>query len=99
MYSFGVMLWEMYCGERAWAGLNTAQVRLFYTLKLKTPEPLTLNMANIRLCLRMPHRLLAYILPGPLDLSARYSSLCACLMNCQRPYCQDLGIPQHTRPL
>ncbi|BDA44489.1 probable mitogen-activated protein kinase kinase kinase 11 at C-terminar half [Coccomyxa sp. Obi] len=26
VYSFGVMLWEMYCGERAWAGLNTAQV-------------------------------------------------------------------------
>lgn len=26
VYSFGVMLWEMYSGQRAWAGLNTAQV-------------------------------------------------------------------------
>lgn len=26
VYSFGVILWEMYCGQRAWAGLNTAQV-------------------------------------------------------------------------
>ncbi|KAK9916182.1 hypothetical protein WJX75_009766 [Coccomyxa subellipsoidea] len=26
VYSFGVILWEMYNGQRAWAGLNTAQV-------------------------------------------------------------------------
>jgi hypothetical protein len=26
VYSFGVLLWEMYCGTRAWAGLSSAQV-------------------------------------------------------------------------
>ena len=26
VYSFGVMLWEMYSGQRAWAALNYAQV-------------------------------------------------------------------------
>ena len=26
VYSFGVMLWEMYTGQRAWAALNYAQV-------------------------------------------------------------------------
>jgi hypothetical protein len=26
VYSFGVLLWEMCCGTRAWAGLSTAQV-------------------------------------------------------------------------
>lgn len=28
VYSFGVMLWEMYTGERAWAGLRQAQIML-----------------------------------------------------------------------
>ena len=26
MYSFGVLLWEMYCGQRAWSGLQFAQL-------------------------------------------------------------------------
>ena len=26
MYSFGVLLWELYTGERAWAGLTQAQI-------------------------------------------------------------------------
>ena len=26
MYSFGVLLWEMYNGQRAWAGLHFAQL-------------------------------------------------------------------------
>ena len=28
VYSFGVILWEMCTGQRAWAALNFAQVRL-----------------------------------------------------------------------
>jgi predicted component of type VI protein secretion system len=27
VYSFGVVLWELLAGSRAWAGLNHAQVR------------------------------------------------------------------------
>ena len=26
MYSFGVLCWEMLAGQRAWAGMNTAQI-------------------------------------------------------------------------
>lgn len=26
VYSFGVLLWEMICGQRAWAGLHFAQL-------------------------------------------------------------------------
>ena len=26
MYSFGVLLWEMICGRRAWGGLNNFQI-------------------------------------------------------------------------
>ena len=26
VYSFGVLCWEMLAGQRAWAGMNTAQI-------------------------------------------------------------------------
>ena len=42
VYSFGVMLWEMYTGERAWAGLRQTQIMLAKmderSLPLKIPE-------------------------------------------------------------
>jgi serine/threonine protein kinase len=37
VYSFGVMLWEMYTGERAWAGLRQAQIMLAKMDRLSAP--------------------------------------------------------------
>jgi len=38
VYSFGVVLWELLAGSRAWAGLNHAQVRLRAAARLR-PRP------------------------------------------------------------
>jgi hypothetical protein len=35
VYSFGVVLWELLAGSRAWAGLNHAQVRLWAAARLR----------------------------------------------------------------
>ena len=36
VYAFGVLLWEMVIGQRAWDGLTPAQVMLAVTLQKKT---------------------------------------------------------------
>jgi len=33
VYAFGVLLWEMYCGQRAWAGSNMAQIIFKVTIR------------------------------------------------------------------
>ena len=35
MYSFGVLCWEMLAGQRAWAGLNTAQIIHAVAIQMK----------------------------------------------------------------
>lgn len=51
VYSFGVMLWEMYTGKRAWAGLRQAQIMLAKmddkSLPLQLPEDSPESFTNL----------------------------------------------------
>jgi len=35
VYAFGVLLWEMYTGQRPWSGLNPMQIIFHLTLRKK----------------------------------------------------------------
>ena len=47
VYAFGVLLWEMLSGERAWAGFTPPQVMVAVTCQNKVLEFPTWTMADI----------------------------------------------------
>ncbi len=52
VYSFGVILWELYTGQRAWAGLNFAQVGAQACSVLSTEVQAVQHVLDLGLCLR-----------------------------------------------
>lgn len=77
VYAFGVLLWEMVIGQRAWDGLTPAQVMLAVALQKKTliypsnslPELARHDMSSLPLCFTACLQTDACALPDPVKIS------------------------------
>ena len=57
-YAFGMLLWEIYCGQPVWPSLNVSQIqRRVVAAKEKPPLPeeVPLSIKVLNCCLQMSH--------------------------------------------
>jgi len=50
VYSFGVLCWEMLAGQRAWSGMNTAQIVHAVAIQnrqLQLPDGIAPSLSNL----------------------------------------------------